>query len=178
MKSTIRTLGVLTLAALTLAAGQPVTNAATNQATDSVDARLAWLKTSGTKVEYRRADPGEPMTPGVQVIPVTGGSTAAMAQCNRGWLCLYADASRGGLLVPLASGWNVPDLSNVCSNSICYKFNDRMSSWWNRSQYDNCWHYDAHYRGTFRNMRAGTRSDNVGPADNDKASSISGGQCV
>ncbi len=95
----------------------------------------------------------------VSVVPMV------LADCPSGWLCLWDSASFTGRMLRWSSPGTRDDLS-------AYGFNDQMTSWANKTNYDARWFYDAGFAGTARCMQPLTSLSNVGTTDNDKASSI------
>ena len=96
----------------------------------------------------------------VQLFPAAPAAWA----CDNGYLCLYQDSGGRGRHLQFKDRKKVQNLTT-------YDFNDKMSSWWNRTAHDAFWYYDINGKGTTRRMPAGARSSSLG-GDNDKASSI------
>ncbi len=90
--------------------------------------------------------------------------SAAVIPCDPGWLCIYEDTNYGGRRLQWSDPQQDIDLRN-------HGFNDEMSSWRNRTNYDAHWFYDV-FSGTRRCMNAHTENSNVGSGDNDEATSL------
>lgn len=89
----------------------------------------------------------------------------SLSDCPSNWLCLWADASYTGRMLRWSDPGTRDDLS-------AYGFNDQMTSWANKTNYDGRWFYNAGFTGTTRCMQPHSSAINVGSTDNDKASSI------
>jgi hypothetical protein len=93
-------------------------------------------------------------------------SRATVIPCDAGFVCLYENDKFGGRRLQ----WSAS--GTIISNLDQYGFNNRMTSWNNRSTKDAKWFFDINQRGTAICMNAQTRNSNVGPTYNDKASSL------
>lgn len=86
---------------------------------------------------------------------------------GRSAVCLYEHENFAGRRLRWsAAGTRIPSLG-------AFNFNDQMTSWANTGPRDARWFVDNNFSGGGRCMDAHTSNANVGPANNDKASSLS-----
>jgi hypothetical protein len=83
--------------------------------------------------------------------------------CRRDFACLFNGSSGGGIVVGVRSGFGLPDLRQL-------DFNDKASSWRNRTGRRYCWYNDINFDGAAHRMPA-RRQANITGAPNNEASS-------
>lgn len=87
--------------------------------------------------------------------PTCGGSSNNV--------CIYADNDYVGEIGDRSPGSGVV---NVAAN-----YNDTMDSWWNESNSDARWYYNANGTGTCNNLNASSRDANIGVFPSDELTS-------
>ena len=89
-----------------------------------------------------------------------------ISQCRKGWLCMWSDPNFGGRIFALSEGTASPNVGKW--------FNDKMSSYWNRTRKDAVFYQRTGCQG--RSLDAPrltlTTGGEVGKSFNDKLSSV------
>jgi hypothetical protein len=102
----------------------------------------------------------------MEFAPARGTRALFGPRCPDNWFCIFADAGWEGRM------WQFRE-ANVTQNLINFGADNQMTSWDNRlPRYDVLWYYGANGGGTRRCADSNSKNSNVGPTDNDKASSI------
>jgi hypothetical protein len=89
----------------------------------------------------------------------------ALSDCPSNWVCLWHDSQFSGRMLQFQECCQWQNLSD-------YGFDDQMSSWANKRDFDARWAYLPNGGGTVRCMDSHSNNSWVGNTDNDKASSI------
>jgi hypothetical protein len=98
-------------------------------------------------------------------VGVAGPAEAAEPWCPEGNLCIYEHSSyRGDTMLPY-------------SGNLDSRFNDKMTSYWNRSDRTWCFYADSNFRTSFANVEPGAWSYAVETRWNDKLSSLNNRPC-
>lgn len=113
----------------------------------------------------------------VEAGAVCSAFAASSGACPSGFTCLWRDTQFRGPIVGVSRGCGIANLRNVpCPTCSGGSFNDKMSSWSNRSGRQSCWWFDAGPSGTRISMPNGVAHGTTTAANNDKASAF--GFCV
>jgi hypothetical protein len=83
--------------------------------------------------------------------------------CPRDFACLFGGSSGNGVVVGVRTGFGLPDLRQL-------SFNDKASSWRNRTGRRYCWYNDINFNGASHRMPA-RKQANITGAPNNEASS-------
>ncbi|WP_079022012.1 peptidase inhibitor family I36 protein [Streptomyces sp. NRRL F-5193] len=95
----------------------------------------------------------------------TSTAVAAPATCGSGYVCLYEDDDyKGGGVY-----WNKRNAGQNLGGTL--GFNDSTNSWYNNSNVDAKWFYDANFQGSSRCMNSYSSNHSLSIDDYDEASS-------
>jgi Peptidase inhibitor family I36 len=78
-------------------------------------------------------------------------------------VCLYNDNDYQGEIGDRPNGGGV--------QNIPLNYNDTMDSWWNETNYNARWYYDANGQGSCNNLAKSSRDANIGVFPSDELSS-------